>query len=575
MKQPILLLVFLFLSFQFSAYGQGPPPPCGFSPGYACNSDGSDFAVFNLRELYPFTFCNLTNQSDYHPVTYYETEGDRDNETNPISNPESYVNLTNPQTIYYRANKIVPDGNSDVAKGNNPIRAIVFPTVSRPTPLVACDANNDGIGEFNPRNKSSEILAGLDSLYYNVSYHETLEEAQNDSNRIFAPYTNTTNPQVLYARVAPSLSVNCSSIVELDLMAQGNCSDIAVYLTSQASPRPGFDYINYLVVKNKGANTTESGSVEFTSDGALNFIEATGVDAGNTITNTSTGFILNFNDLEVGEEENVKIKMNVPVPTPLGTLLTNTAMYLGSDILDDNNSSTLKETVIGSYDPNDILESHGPEIVHSEFTSDDYLYYTIRFQNVGTADAINVSIDNTLNADLDESTIQMLSGSHTNVFTRTGSQLNWQFGDIHLPSEDMDEPNSHGYVYYKIKPKAGYAVGDIIPNTAEIYFDFNPAVITNTFETEFIATLSNSGRQQVEFSMHPNPASSVVELQVHHNTNDLDVAIYSIQGKKVLSITLESTNKPARIDVSKLSEGLYFFTVNDGFAETTKKLVVE
>lgn len=283
-------------------------------------------------------------------------------------------------------------------------------------------------------------------------------------------YNNSVNPQKIYVRVFNRYDEICFNIVELDLHVENECQDLEVYLTSRESPRPGFTYYNYLTIKNKKGLENASGSVEFTYDSSLDLIQVYAESLGSTITNTSTGFILNFNDLKPNEREAVVIRMDVPVSTTLGTLLINKGVYLDNDANEKNNTSTLSETVIGSYDPNDITESHGSEILYSDFGSSDYLYYTIRFQNVGTADAINVSIDNTLDSRLDKSTIQMLTSSHTNVFTRVDDKLNWQFDNIHLPSEDMDEPNSHGYVYYKIKPTAGYKVGDIIANTAEIYW---------------------------------------------------------------------------------------------------------
>src|SRR5690606_23160586 len=231
--------------------------------------------------------------------------------------------------------------------------------------------------------------------------------------------------------------------------------------------------------------------------------------------------------------------------------------------------------VRGSYDPNDINESHGPEIFYDDFSTDDYLYYTIRFQNVGTADAINVSIDNTLDDGLDKSTIQMLSASHDYVFTRTGNQLNWQFDNIHLPSESMDEPNSHGYVYYKVKPTAGFQVCDAIPNTAEIYFDFNPAVITNTFETEFVATLSNEDFNKVDYALFPNPSDNCVEIKFSNNTSGkIRLRVYDIQGKLIFEDKRDLQNNATNLDVSNLKSGMYFIKVNNGMVETTQKLIV-
>jgi hypothetical protein len=73
---------------------------------------------------------------------------------------------------------------------------------------------------------------------------------------------------------------------------------------------------------------------------------------------------------------------NIPIVT-LGNLLTNTANIapISGDVVPSNNSFSCSQINIGSYDPNDKMESRGEKILHSTFTANDYLYYTIRFEN--------------------------------------------------------------------------------------------------------------------------------------------------------------------------------------------------
>jgi uncharacterized repeat protein (TIGR01451 family) len=137
------------------------------------------------------------------------------------------------------------------------------------------------------------------------------------------------------------------------------------------------------------------------------------------------------------------------------------------------------------------MESHGERILHSTFTANDYLYYTIRFENTGTASAINVRVNDVLDSRLDENTIRMISASHNYIMDRVDNNLTWRFDDIQLPVSVANTTTGKGYITFQVKPRVGFAVGDIIPNTASIYFDFNPAIITNTFNTELIDTLFN------------------------------------------------------------------------------------
>ena len=618
------------------------------------------------------------NPNDF-TVTYYVTRVDAESKSNPIINLDSYQNVANPQTIYARVEELT---KGSFALSLFEIKVVIPPLLTQPIAYEICDDDSmDGVEVFDLSSKDAELLTNFDGIgFWNLSYHESLIDAENNLNSISTSYTNTSISQTIYARIEDSVD-GCFSITSFDLIVQDcttkgvieinafydadgsasfendeinflngtltyeknnngiqhilyssngvftiisddenniydvsyevlteyntcyditttsyngisvangsavnynfpitkvqDCGDIAVYLVSYASPRPGFDYYTRLIIKNKGLETVSSGTVEFVHDPLITFNSVTNISAGNTVTNTATGFTLDFVNLKPNEQQTVIVNMNVPVPTSLGALLTNTATYSIVDLSIENNTSILSETVIGSYDPNDIAESHGPDILYSNFETTDYLYYTVRFQNVGTADAINVSIDNTLDARLDESTIVMLNSSHTNVFTRVNDQLNWKFDDIHLPSEDMDEPNSHGYVYYKIKPLAGYKVGDIIPNTAEIYFDFNPAVITNTFNTEFITTLSNTEFNNNEFSIYPNPANDFVAFKFNKSTSNLvDIEVYDIQGKQIINIEKALKSTSLKLDVSGLSKGMYFVKLDDGNLRIIKKLLV-
>ena len=274
-----------------------------------------------------------------------------------------------------------------------------------------------------------------------------------------------------------------------------------------------------------------------------------------------------------GENRFIHITSQVPtIPTvSLGQLLTCSASITPTDAFPTNNISTHTRPIVGSYDPNDITEIHGEEIVHSTFTSNDYLTYTIRFENTGTANAITVKVDDVLDAKLDETSIRMIGSSHTNTLQRIGSNLSWKFDDIQLPPSVPNTQTGHGYIIYEVKPKPGYAVGDIIPNTAEIYFDFNPAIITNTWNTEFVATLGNEIFAFENFTFYPNPTKN--NLTITNKTIIDWVQISSVLGQTVFSKNINSLE--SEIDLSSLSNGIYFVKVKSNNTVKTVKIIKE
>lgn len=217
----------------------------------------------------------------------------------------------------------------------------------------------------------------------------------------------------------------------------------------------------------------------------------------------------------------------------------------------------MTQTIVGSYDPNDKTESHGEKIVYSSFTSNDYLTYTIQFENTGTFYAENVKITDVLDAKLDETSVKMISSSHSNVLSRVGNTLNWNMNGIDLL------PSGKGYVTFQIKPKPDYAIGDIIPNTASIFFDFNPAIITNSFQTEFVNTMSISDFENATYFVYPNPTNSFVTISGKDNSQVIEsVVITDFLGKTVKEKTVNMVT--TKIDLSDLSNGIYFAKVKSG-----------
>ena len=138
----------------------------------------------------------------------------------------------------------------------------------------------------------------------------------------------------------------------------------------------------------------------------------------------------------------------------------------------------------------------------------------------------------------------------------------------------MDSEGAKGYVQFRVKPNPGYAVGDIITNTASIFFDFNPVIVTNTFNTEFVQQLATNQYEQNSFAFWPNPASGTLTVTAADGQSIASVAIYDMLGKAVYSTKMQAETQ--NIDVSQISTGMYFIEVTtSGNVKTTKKLMIK
>lgn len=161
---------------------------------------------------------------------------------------------------------------------------------------------------------------------------------------------------------------------------------------------------------------------------------------------------------------------------PLDTSLLNTFPNDNGDGFSIERCSP----VVGPYDPNikvAMPEGYGEQHF---IAADQAIQYTIHFQNVGTDKARTVVIRDLLSDQLDLATFQSGPASHTHEWIILPDRtLTITFPEINLPDSTSNEPESHGFFSYTIKPVEGILPYNSIENEAAIYFDFNPPIITN------------------------------------------------------------------------------------------------
>ena len=154
--------------------------------------------------------------------------------------------------------------------------------------------------------------------------------------------------------------------------------------------------------------------------------------------------------------------------------------------------NNFESEILCAYDPNDKLVNPDREGDENYTQFKDTMIYTVRFQNTGNDTAFTVVIRDTLDPNLDVSTFNILGSSHRQVLSTEildDQFISFSFEDILLPDSTIDFIGSQGYVSYSIEPKDGIAENTIIENTASIYFDFNPPIVTNTTQNTMVECL--------------------------------------------------------------------------------------
>jgi hypothetical protein len=133
-----------------------------------------------------------------------------------------------------------------------------------------------------------------------------------------------------------------------------------------------------------------------------------------------------------------------------------------------------------------------------------------------------------------------------------------------LADSSSDEPASHGWISYRIKQKSSNQIGDQIKNTAHIYFDFNPAIVTNTTVNTIVSTIGieelSSSNDVVK--VYPNPFSDNTTFVIQSNkpNESYSFELLDVLGKQVRFIK-EINTREFQLSRNGLPNGIYFYKI--------------
>ena len=297
------------------------------------------------------------------------------------------------------------------------------------------------------------------------------------------------------------------------------------------------------------------------------------VISGNSIT-------WNLSSINPGYTNTDILFFNVPFGLADGTQhLFNSTITpnLVSDCYNGNNQGGLLQILGNSYDPNDknVYRKTFHENEMSGFSEsdinvgeDDELEYTVRFQNTGTAPAQNIYILDTLDAELDWSTFELIQSTHEVEVENFGNGvLRFKYNNIWLPDSSESQELSQGHFVYRIRENPGNPIGSEITNTAYIYFDWNPAIITNTTYNinDWIEFVGEENAFNVQ--AFPNPMNNELTLKVEGKFN---YEIHDLTGRKLLQgMGVSQTT----INTESLATGTYLLSVYVNGSKQTGKVV--
>lgn len=269
------------------------------------------------------------------------------------------------------------------------------------------------------------------------------------------------------------------------------------------------------------------------------------------------GNIYTFNINPLAPYQSTKINIYALVDTALNSMGDSLAWHAWLDPITgdadvSDNADTLKQLVVGAYDPNDKTAS-AEFISHTTKRID----YHIRFQNTGTDTAYKVVVVDTLNTSLALTNVVINSASHPYSFSVVNNILVWEFDNIMLPDSGADYLGSQGYVNFSTGINPALGLGDSITNDADIYFDFQPPVITNTAKTTIVNNIAIEEEKTTLKSLnaYPNPARDKLIIENLIQT-EVSATLLSTTGQLISKFEIEPKAK-LEFDCSNLPVGLY------------------
>ena len=339
-----------------------------------------------------------------------------------------------------------------------------------------------------------------------------------------------------------------------------------------ARQRCGFTVPFWLNARNSGTLASNV-EMKLILDSQVSYVSASVTpDSLDTVSNC---FLWKFSDMKPLTNNKVKLFARMPGVNSMGDKLKY-ALYLTSKDGGVKYADTLvvEDSLTCAYDPND--KQVFPQRDLGGIYKGEKLKYKIRFQNTGNDTAINIKLIDTLSKNLDLSTLKILGSSHSlETHLNDVGVLTFFFDDIYLADSNTNEPESHGFVDYEVSPKSSLVLGDEVENTAYIYFDFNPPIVTNTtynVRTKRPVGISSNTKVSDHIAIFPNPMDDQLYIRFD-NERDRLVEVTNAVGVRLYSTT--SRGKLVDLETSEWSTGIYMIRVSEGENTEVFKVIKE
>jgi hypothetical protein len=358
---------------------------------------------------------------------------------------------------------------------------------------------------------------------------------------------------------------NEDTAVNFILTPASDQPDISVKVIGSSSgmrARQGYTEEYTIICTNKGTVKSMNTNVTLDFPSSINLISS---DPGLSVLGASQlGWELG--SLEPNESFRISLKFKIPLKVALKSRLTFTVNVTDDNDADlVNNNDSLVQIVTAGIDPNDKQCS-----VDSIFTrSTTKLAYQIRFQNTGSDTARNIIIRDTIDNHAGIERIDVDGWSYPyHMKIISPNILEFSFNNINLPQQEANPAGSMGYIHYTMSLPADLSMGTEIRNTAYIYFDYQPAIQTNTTICRLVEYNGINDPKMLQnmkdYTIYPNPANEELTIKFGQGISKHTIEITNMLGQPVKETY--SMNNETLISTADLPDGVYFIRTGESRA---------
>lgn len=156
--------------------------------------------------------------------------------------------------------------------------------------------------------------------------------------------------------------------------------------------------------------------------------------------------------------------------------------------------------------------------------------------------------------------------------------MKFKFANIYLPDSNTNEPESHGFISYNVKQHNNNVIGDVINNSAAIYFDYAAPVITNTTINTIISpqAINNMLGDDNYVKIYPTPANDYLQIAFEKSVDQkTEIGLINAIGAIVIKDVMNEVEKSKRINVSMLANGIYTLKLQNDLGSVIQKISIQ